>query len=245
MLKLRVHIVPVGYEIDRVIEPSIRYKADKVWLIIEDDIEKKEAYFHYIKIKERLSELDIVVDEKRCDIHSLFDLLNAYRMIIEEEARHELFINVSTGNKIEAIAGMMASMIFSDEYGKITPYYVVPENYEIKPKQGQQFTSGYHSTIQLPNYKIERPKESLISALRIIQKNDGSSKKILIELFLKEGLIKIEKENFTESAKHSQLNKNYLEPLREKELINIKGKGRAARIFITKDGKNILKFLPR
>ncbi|WP_422656664.1 DUF6293 family protein [Methanomicrobium antiquum] len=50
---------------------------------------------------------------------------------------------------------------------------------------------------------------------------------------------------YTESAKYSQLNKNYLEPLRKKEFIEIKGKGRAARIFITEDGKNILKFLPK
>ena len=244
MLKLRVHIAPIGFEIDRVIEPLIKLKADKVWLIVDNTIETSDASVHYKKVKERVQELKIDFDERRCDIQSLFDLLNIYRMIIEEEEHHQIFINVSTGSKIEAIAGMMAAMIFNNETIDATPYYVVPENYEIKPKKGQQLTSGFKSIIQLPNYKIERPKEVLISALKIIQDNDSVSKKILIEKFTAMKLIVIDSEH-TEAAKHSQLNKKYLEPLSQKGFIEIKGKGKAARIIITDDGNNILKFLPK
>lgn len=245
MLKLRVHIAPVGFEIDRVIEPLVRLKADKVWLIIEDDIEKSDAQIYFKKITKCLDELKIESGEKRCDIRSLFDLLNIYRIIIEEEAHHQIFINVSTGNKIEAIAGMMAAMIFNDESMDITPYYVVPGNYDIKPKKGQQFTSGYKDVFQLPNYKIERPKESLIAALKIIAENNCTSKKILIEKFLKNKLIVIENKEHTEAAKYSQLNKKYLEPLAQKGFIEIQGTGKAARIAIIENGVNILKFLPK
>jgi hypothetical protein len=246
MLKLRVHIVPVGFEIDRVIEPLVRLKADKVWLVIEENIEKTDAKYHYNKIKNRLNELKIECSERRCDTHSLFLLLNTYRMIIEDEQNHLIFINVSTGNKIEAIAGTMASMIFNNEKIEVKPYYVVPQNYEIKPRKGQpQLTSGYAGIIQLPNYKIERPAESLIAALKVIQHNNHVSKKILIEKFLENKLIVIEKSNHSESAKHSQLNSKYLEPLLQKGLITIQGKGKPARISITEDGENILKFLPK
>lgn len=246
MLKLRVHIVPVGFEIDRVIEPLIRSKADKVWLVIEENIEQRDAHFHYKKIKERLKELNIECDERRCNIHSLFLLLNTYRMIIEDEQKNHIYINVSTGNKIEAIAGTMASMIFNNDSIKVKPYYVVPENYEIKPTKGQpQFTSGFNKIIELPNYKIERPTEPLIAALKIIQENNLASKKILIEKFMEKKLIVIGKTDHTESAKHSQLNSKYLEPLQEKDLIKIQGKGKAARIRISEDGENILTFLPK
>jgi len=37
----------VGFEIDRVIEPLIRFKADKVWLIIEENIEMAMRNYHY------------------------------------------------------------------------------------------------------------------------------------------------------------------------------------------------------
>ena len=32
-LKLRVHIAPVGFEIDRIVIPAKKMRADKVWLI--------------------------------------------------------------------------------------------------------------------------------------------------------------------------------------------------------------------
>ena len=55
----------------------------------------------------------------------------------------------------------------------------------------------------------------------------------------------IDKSDHTESAKHSQLNKKFLEPLSQRGLIEIQGKGKSARIKITGDGENILKFLPK
>ena len=38
MVNLRIHIAPVGFEIDRIIIPAVRMKADKVWLIVHDTI---------------------------------------------------------------------------------------------------------------------------------------------------------------------------------------------------------------
>lgn len=245
ILRLRVHIAPVGFEIDRIIEPLVSQRADKVWLITEDAIENSNAKYHYQAIKRRLNELKIQSDEMRCDIHSLFDLLNIYRIIIEKEQNNQLFINVSTGKKIEAIAGMMAAMIFNTEKINITPYYVVPKEYKIKPEKGQQMTSGLKAIIQLPNYKIERPKEGLIAALHIIQETGIINKKGLIEKFMEKRLIQIERGKHTDAAKHSQLNKKYLDPLMQKGFIEIKGRGKAARIKISSDGENILKFLPK
>ena len=34
--KLRVHIAPVGYEIDRVVLPAKQAKADKIWLMLHE-----------------------------------------------------------------------------------------------------------------------------------------------------------------------------------------------------------------
>ena len=35
--KLRVHIAPVGFEVDRIVLPAIEMKADKIWLLIHDN----------------------------------------------------------------------------------------------------------------------------------------------------------------------------------------------------------------
>jgi len=37
MVNLRIHIAPVGFEIDRVVISAVRMKADKVWLIAHDN----------------------------------------------------------------------------------------------------------------------------------------------------------------------------------------------------------------
>ena len=43
MIKLRVHIAPVGYEIDRVVIPAIKMKADKVYLLRHDDYSEDKS----------------------------------------------------------------------------------------------------------------------------------------------------------------------------------------------------------
>jgi len=245
LVKLRVHVAPIGFEVDRVVLPLIDLKADKVWLIVEPEIESSDASYHYKKVRENLKSTKILIDEKRCEIHDLFGLLNIYREIIVYEKGNQLFINVSTGTKIEAIAGTMASMIFRDEGVEITPYYVRPEKYEIKPEDGQQFTSGYKEVIPLPNYKIDRPNPRLIKVLKIIREGQPIQKKDLIECCVNDKLICIDpKSQHPESAKHSQLTKNLIDPLLRWNLIEISEKGKRGRIGITKDGENILKFLP-
>ena len=38
MLNLRVHIAPVGFEIDRVVVPATKMKADLVYLVVDKNI---------------------------------------------------------------------------------------------------------------------------------------------------------------------------------------------------------------
>jgi hypothetical protein len=251
LVKLRVHIAPIGFEIDRVIQPLIHMKADQVWLIVEQNIESGDAAYFYQEIIKQLKKLKIPVKEKRCDIHSLYDILNAYRTIIEQEPNNLISVNVSTGTKVEAIAGMMACMIFKDYSLEISPYYVRPEKYE-KPPEKQQYSSGYKGVVSLPNYKIEKPKEELIKALTIIELKKGQiTKKSLIEECEREGLIKVEMKKSKKeegarnvaAAKHSQLNSRIVGPLLKWKFITIEGKGKSGKIRITQDGQNILRFL--
>jgi Family of unknown function (DUF6293) len=34
---LRVHVAPVGFEIDRIVLPAIKMRADRVWLITNNE----------------------------------------------------------------------------------------------------------------------------------------------------------------------------------------------------------------
>ena len=60
-----------------------------------------------------------------------FDILKALRIIILKEKGNSILVNVSivsVGSKIQAIASMMACMMFKD-IAMIKPYYAVPERY--------------------------------------------------------------------------------------------------------------------
>ena len=43
MIKLRVHITPLGYEIDRIVIPATRMKADRVYLLRHDNYSEDKS----------------------------------------------------------------------------------------------------------------------------------------------------------------------------------------------------------
>jgi hypothetical protein len=86
-------------------------------------------------------------------------MLRALRTIIMCEKGNHIMVNVSVGSKIQAIASMMACMMFKD-MATIRPYYVVPERYNttLLDEKKNQETEDMKDIITLPEYKIEIPK---------------------------------------------------------------------------------------
>ena len=58
-VKLRVHIAPVGFEIDRIIVPAINMRADKVWLIGHANLSSDKARPFLEKIRKTLAKKNI------------------------------------------------------------------------------------------------------------------------------------------------------------------------------------------
>ncbi len=239
-VKLRVHIAPVGFENDRIVLPLRQMKADKVWLISQKHDNKAATYSEKIISLLKTSKIDY--EQIDCEITDLYDVLKTIRIILEKEASNDIFINVSSGSKIEAIAGMMASMIFR-EGNRIMPYYVVPEKYNTQPEAGTPLSSGIKDIQTLPEYRIEQPKQQLIKLLRIVDQAGGAiSKKELIEEATENGLIRVGGRNEAQS-KYMSLNKNFLSPLEDWRLIRVQKEGRRKQVLLTDEGKNMLKFL--
>jgi len=173
----------------------------------------------------------------------LFDTLRALRIIILKEKANAIFVNVSVGSKIQAIASMMACMMFKDEVN-IRPYYAVPEQYETIPRE--QETVGLKQIVTLPEYKIEIPSINLIRCLEIIhQRVDNTiSKKELRDEAIARNLIHVERQENKEQSAYMALKNNLLDPLLSKwEFIQIKKIGRRHNILLTEEGMNALRFL--
>ncbi len=244
MKGLRVHLAPVGFEIDRVVIPLVRMKAEKVWLITEKnpDIDKGRPYFE--AICKKLDEYKIPYGVMKCGMRDLFEVLYIYRQIIEQEDGNHIYVNVSTGTKIHSIAGMMACMIFKDKTLQRNPYYIEPEDYDVVPNEGQQLSIGCKRIHDLPNYRIQRPDESLIKGLKLIEEASGKiRRKELILRCVEADILEFEKEGISTSAKYVSLDRNVIRPLLSWGFIEIIGEGKRSKIQITDDGRNVLKFL--
>ena len=239
---LRIHIAPVGFEVDRIVLPAKSMKADKVWLILHNDPTDNIGESFSNSISKQLSETGIEYEFENADRTQLFDTLRALRTIIFKEKKNAIFVNVSVGSKIQAIAAMMACMMFKDDVN-IKPYYAVPEKYETIPRE--QETVGLKKIITLPEYKIETPPDNLIKCLEIIhgRRNNTITKKELRDQALAQNLIHIERQENKEQSAYMALKNNLLDPLLNWKFIRIEKIGRHHNISLNEEGIDALAFL--
>ena len=110
----KVHIVPMGYEIDRIEIPLKNIGTDRVYLIT--DVDEKETGILYLKeltrrIKKLIPEENFIV--LTCPF---WDFRKTMSMLCELVRKEKLsgnfvYINLSSGSKISAIAGTLASLM--------------------------------------------------------------------------------------------------------------------------------------
>src|SRR5439155_12260720 len=130
--------------------------------------------------------------------------------IVEKEKDNDIYINVSSGSKIQAIACMMACMMFNNKKN-IKPYYAEPEHYTTF--KGSQQSTGLKRIVSLPSYEIHTPKRELIDALKIIKEYNGKiTKKEMAKLAEETHIIVVHArdENF-EQARYASLDKNIIQ----------------------------------
>ena len=220
--KLRVQIAPVGYEIDRVVLPAKQEKADKMWLLIHDNKSEDKAIPFISKITNQLEKLGIEVIQESHDRRDLFQIIRAVKNIIEKENGNEIYVNLASGSKIQAIGTMMACMMFNDD-SNIHPFYVEAKNYPGFDAK-KPLSTGIKEIQNVPPYSIKIPDLKLINALRIIKDNGGKiTKKKMAELAEKNNLISVnpKDEEHRSMVRFTSLDKNIIQPLEEWRFIEI------------------------
>jgi len=245
---LRVHIAPMGFEVDRIVMPAQRMRADRIWLLNHNQPEDRGNPFTS-QVEKKLKNSSIECRKTQADRTDLFDILKAFHRIILQEQSNSIFVNVSVGSKIQAIASMMACMMFKDRV-TIKPYYVVPEKYSITPQQKQE-TEGTDKIMALPHYRIEIPNNKLIKCLEIIDDhNTGKiSKKKLKDIAIQNKLIHVGNRSDGGNDEHSEqagfmaLNKNLIEPLKSWRFISVEKVGSNHMVSLTNEGRDALRFL--
>lgn len=244
MLNLRIHIAPVGFEIDRIVIPAVKMKADLVYLIVHDNLSDDKAQRYHIEIQKQLKKKKIKTKTVYANRFRLFGIIRVIKEVIQNHRKDEFYVNVASGSKIHAIGCMMACMLFDDRKN-IHPFYPQAESYPVYKNKEQQ-TYGVKDIHGLPTYQLLTPKPDLLAALKIIKEHDGRiQKKVLAEIAEEKKILNIgaRKENHS-NARFASLDKKIIQPLLntwgfiEEEKI-----GKNRWISFTDDGKNASEFL--
>jgi len=231
----RVHVAPMGYEEKRVYEPAKRLKADRVIIVghIEHGPDSR-GESHRSNVREELEDAGIDHETQECDIFDMYQTLGKFSQIITEHENDEVFVNVATGSKISAIAGMIACMATQ----KATPFYVRAHSYETKTP------SSLGDYIELPRYPIDPPAAQEVEVLNYLkdmeEKGEKPSKGSIIHFGEQNHLPFITESDVQDKGKYRQLDTHIIEPLQERGYIVTKKEGRKKVVEITDRGKEAL-----
>jgi Domain of unknown function (DUF6293)/DUF6293 C-terminal winged helix domain len=177
----RIHIAAVGFEVERVTEPVLEDRADRVYLLTRSGEDAAAPFVaEVVRRLRRARGVEVRVEETA--IWDVFQTLTTLRGIFERERRVDrhaagvvpLRVNVSTGTKISAIAGTLACMLWHGE-----PYYV---------QVARSWYSGHTPTVQPVNdvvariepvsvYELRAPAPELVDVLEALDRRGGSLRK--------------------------------------------------------------------
>ncbi len=242
---IRVEVAPVGYYLDRVVSPIMEHDADRVYLVrSREDFDDLAAPFRSKVIGNlRRWKPKVEIRVVRTDLWTMESVVETFSAIIRREVAegNSVWVNLSTGSKLEAVASAVACMGNGG-----TPYYVRMKSYE-RPTGGRPLASGVESIDLVPTFGLSRPNEAQLALLNLLAENEaGLSKKVLITTLTELGLIPREIPGKTIQARYARL-QSILERLLElPPLVVVDGQRRRARVRITERGRLALRiFLPR
>ena len=234
----RVHIAPLGYEKERIYQAAIEEDADKIVLLVHDSDEDGSLGAECrTAVIDALEGAGIEYEQRQCNIFNLEEALAEFQSVIYQHQQDVVFVNISTGSKITAVAGMMACMMFGG-----TPYYVKPEYY------GKSTVSeGVQEVFSVATYPIDPPNEDTIQILEFIRDQTENGEKVIISdlnKFVNEKQLSAVRDLNRENSQsiYDIVQREYLQPLKERDLIRVQRFGTEKQLTVTEQGKRLIDF---
>ncbi|MFA9518643.1 DUF6293 family protein [Halopenitus sp. H-Gu1] len=235
----RIHIVPLGYEEDRIVKPVLSYDADEV-LLLEPDPDSEEIHRpeYHERVRDQLRNAGIEIETIECNIFNLYSSLGTIAELANEFREHNVYVNLASGSKVTAIGGMIACMAT----GAI-PYYVRAETYAGGDER--PVASGVKKIETLPKYHIEEPEPQHISILDYVTTNEPVTKHNLIEYGKHKELPFIARYDADgvqnpDRGYYRRLNTQIINPLLNRGFIDVEKHSKYQYVTVTESGSNQL-----
>lgn len=241
----RVEVAPVGYYFDRVVCPVVEHNADRVYLVrSREDSEDLAGRFRAKVVRSlRRWKPSIEIRVVRTDLWSMESAVETFSAILQNEvtAGNSVWVNLSSGSKLEAVAAAIACMANGGR-----PYYVRMRSYE-RPRGSHPLARGVQSIDMVPTFGLSRPNDAQLTLLSLLAENEsGLSKKALIAALTELGLIPLEIAGKTVQARYARLQSILNRLVEPPPLVAVDGQRKHGRLRITDRGRLALRiFMPR
>ena len=225
-------------------------QGNRAYIFIFQDEKTEQFMDQYYAIEKQLKDHNLDVIKKGIDIHNYTEVIQSISIIIKNERERnsdtKIFVNLSVGTKITAIAAMDACRFWD-----CTPYYVMGEHYipeKAVSKQTMALSYGKMEIFIPPVFKLIKPEPQLIEALKIIaEKKSGIYKKEFRKKLLAKNLLQIQKKYELPSdpkklsAEYMAMNQQYIYPLKDTwNYIQISDAKRNQKISLTELGEETI-----
>ena len=243
-----IHIIPVGYEFDRIIKPFLGptgLRANQVYLL--SSIHEVEAPGHIRKKHEKyvkkaskaLAELGITVHEKPCNLIKLKEVIQITSRIIktEKEKGNLVYLNMSGAGRLTSVGITLSAMAHD-----VVVYYVNSDGYS--DTEELQEIHGYTIVKEpridyLNNFIIETPPHAqLLTLVEILNRGKMDTEEI-IDYLNANGFDFIRKDDKEKDKKPNirmRVQRNVLDKLLEKGYISKTSVGRRKEYNLTETG---------
>ncbi|PSP34388.1 hypothetical protein BRC64_01005 [Halobacteriales archaeon QH_10_67_22] len=238
----RVHVVAQGWEVARIVEPIYELKADKVVLILPEN-RAFMAEFEHEMLEDLRSTDRLAVETRDANLYDMGNAVQTFTQAVKDHEDDDVYVNVSTGPQVAAIAGMMAA-----QTADATPFYVRsapadadPE--EIKPDQPIIPEAGEIS--ELPVFELQGPSPEQLRILGFLVGRDGATKKELIRYAETEELPFIaDTDAKSDEGRYRLLESHVIDPLTEGGYVSVEKAGRKKVVHIEQRGIDALAAFP-
>ncbi len=178
----RIHIAPVGFEVERVTQPILSERADRVYLLTRAGDDAAAPFVDEVVRRLKAAPFPIDLHILRTEIWNVFAALELLRQIFESERRVDrrapnvvpIRVNVSTGTKITAIAGTLACMLWRGE-----PYYVQLSHawYSDLQPRVRSVNDVVRAVEPVSVYELRAPSPELVEVLEALARRGGTLRK--------------------------------------------------------------------
>lgn len=233
-----VHVVPLGYEHDRIAQPVRKHDADIVYLLAEDGDHPSLTPYQQALVED-LEGDGRSIRFRETDLTDLYDVLAVVTTVAADHEDDVVRVNVSSGGKLAAIGSAIACMATS-----ATAYYVHVDEH-VPDLEEQPRTRGMREAEVLPSYPIEAVSRDQVAILAYLEETNDETytakKSDLIEYAEAESLSFIaDADPANDKAKFALLNANIIDPLVDDGYIEVERVGRQKQIRLTDTGQNVL-----